>query len=231
MSEPSTLTQIRAVIDDGVSWTVPIERLRAILKDWEQERARIASLEAEVERLDELASRRLKNWDDTLSECHHLRAERDTLKAEVEHKPEQFETMEDWRIDWMATTGACEQLTHEVEEWRARNKVVDAINAQMGDDLDAEGSRFALMRDERDALTARCETLEDTLSSRKAELCHLRDKACARCTELEGALEGLLGRVGEMPDPHSNPMRHYFNQLAVWKDDARAALKRTGGEG
>jgi hypothetical protein len=49
-----------------------------------------------------------------------------------------------------------------------------------------------------------------------------------RVEELEEALLSLLSRVDEMPNPHKDPMRHYFNQMQVWKDDARAVMGEKG---
>ena len=49
----------------------------------------------------------------------------------------------------------------------------------------------------------------------------------AELARLRAALETLIARVDEMPNPHADPMRHYYNQMATWKDDARAALEVT----
>lgn len=42
---------------------------------------------------------------------------------------------------------------------------------------------------------------------------------------LRAVLATLLHHIDEMPNPHSDPMRHYYNQMQVWKGDARDAAK------
>jgi hypothetical protein len=55
------------------------------------------------------------------------------------------------------------------------------------------------------------------------------DVARGDANELRAALETLLTRIDEMPNPHADPMRHYYNQMATWKGDARAAIAKAGG--
>ena len=64
-----------------------------------------------------------------------------------------------------------------------------------------------------------------------ARVCRKNHEAqAATIRELREALEALLARVGEMPNPHLNPMRHYYNSMATWKADASAVLAKTAPE-
>lgn len=47
---------------------------------------------------------------------------------------------------------------------------------------------------------------------------------CKRIAALEAALHLAHQRFAEMPNPHADPMRHYYNQSKVWLDEIEAAL-------
>jgi len=86
LGESSTLTQLRAVVRDGVAWTVPIERLWAILSQWEADRARLAEGEREIELLRAAHPSRI-------DDARRLQDERDAALARAEELETGLRTM------------------------------------------------------------------------------------------------------------------------------------------
>ncbi len=64
-----------------------------------------------------------------------------------------------------------------------------------------------------------------SLISEHAALERERDKLRARVGDLEKRLAALIAHIDEMPNPHENPMRHYWNRMQAWKSEAWAPLE------
>jgi hypothetical protein len=91
-------------------------------------------------------------------------------------------------------------------KWHGDKSSFDAL-ADLLESLEKEG-------DERLRRIYLFEECIENDGKRIAALEKERDEAAAR-------LETLLQRIDEMPNPHSDPMRHYYNQMQGWKDEAR----------
>ena len=115
------------------------------------------------------------------------------------------------------------ELEAELQDWIDSSDKVRDLKAER-DHLDAACVQQIKVGDD---LTAERDTLQadvDRLRTAPMHPAHAyRDhntKLIAEVKRMRVGLSTLLAHINDMPNPHSDPMRHYFNEMQVWKSDA-----------
>lgn len=129
---------------------------------------------------------------------------------------------------------AADELAHARTDIPALADEVERLRADIADRQEAyETTLNSPCPDEQHC------TCVPALRKRIAELEAELRRTQGRCSiakrerdEARAALKTLLQRVDEMPNPHKDPMRHYYNQMrGVWVPEAEALLAEQGDSG